>query len=64
MRHQNRFTKMKLRMKFLKKESVRSFGDKKIQEDDFREILEAAESTPSAGNLKVLFYLMKVMILG
>lgn len=37
---------------FKKRHSVRSFQNKKIKKDELREILEAAESAPSAGNLK------------
>jgi len=37
---------------FKKRRSVRNFQDKEIKKDELREILDAAESAPSAGNLK------------
>lgn len=37
---------------FKNRHSVRSFSAKEIKEKDLKEILEAAESAPSAGNLK------------
>ncbi len=37
---------------FKNRHSVRNFQDKGIKEDELREILEAAESAPSAGNLR------------
>jgi nitroreductase len=37
---------------FKKRHSVRSFQDKEVESKKLNEILEAAESAPSAGNLK------------
>lgn len=37
---------------FKKRHSVRSFQDREIEREKLKEILEAAESAPSAGNLK------------
>jgi len=37
---------------FEKRHSVRNFQNKEIREKDLKEILEAANSAPSAGNLK------------
>lgn len=37
---------------FKKRHSVRSFQDKSVEEEKLEEILEAANSAPSAGNLK------------
>lgn len=37
---------------FNKRKSVRSFSEKLVEEEDLKEIIEAANSAPSAGDLK------------
>jgi len=43
---------------FKKRHSVRSFQDRKIEPEKLEEILEAAESAPSAGDLKARQFLV------
>ena len=49
---------MRMNEIFKKRHSVRSFQDRKIEPEKLEEILEAAESAPSAGDLKARQFLV------